>query len=459
MLPITDKRPSRWPAVSGLILASGFLLLGLARPAYAAAFSILIISFATVVLLWRPHRQSSQSVPQQVFKAARAIKAGLLCYLGFVLILIAQMTASVVGLAEGAALTTETFFRFNLDLNKFVPIINLLLIVCGYRILSQGLYIERFLYYYFVYVSVIWHLSFLTWQIDSNAVLFYYSEWSRSTFSGPVINANHSAVITFIVFVYFSIQFCKEVYSDKKSRLFESNFWQSPLIIGLQAAVFLYYTIQANSLMVNVTTFSLCILLFCFCLFPKQSRLLYLISSAATLGLAIAYVTALVILDPTRISLFGFEARQVIGREALNLIVERPILGYGTGAGYLALLGRSMTAIPEFIFQSAHSYYLDFLLQYGAAGFLLAIAGMFAVPMTAWIRHGRQEKFRSSTAILIWMMWLVLLLTALTDFALSIPSVSMLLCFLTGGVYRQIADSHTGTKALVGKTTAAATLK
>lgn len=455
MLRKTDNRPSRWPSVSGLILASGFLLLGLARPVYGATFSILVVSFALAVLFWRPHNKSSPSRSQQDPATTRSIQIGLLCYGGFVLILITQVAASIIELAADRSLTMVGFSSYNLDLNIFIPICNLLLIFAGYNTLSRTSYIDKFLNTYFFAICYIWHLAFLTWIIDSNAVLFYYSEWSRGTFSGPIVNANHAAVVTLLIFTFFSLR-CRDSICDAKEN--SSPYSARPirlLFSGSQAVIFFYYTVQANSTMVNATLFAVATLLLAFFLFSRWVRPLYLASSAAFLGIALAYVMALVMLDSTQIPLSGFEARQIIGREALHLIMERPVLGYGTGSGYLVLLGRSLEAIPELIFQSAHSYYLDFLLQYGVAGFWLAFTGMFVVPMSIWILNVRRDRLMSSTAFLIWIIWLVLLLTALTDFALSNPSVSMLLCFLTGGIYRQFADRHLDTKPSPHPTTAA----
>lgn len=444
MLPRSDNRPSFWPILSGLFLASGYLLLGLQRPVYAAAFSVLIVSFAVAVLLRRTERISSgpsRSRAEREPASALATYAGLCCFAGFVLLLIAQAATTIVESLYGTPLESERFSQFNIDLNISVPISNLLLIFAGYRILSQYIYIKKFLSVYFISTSSIWHFAFLTWNINPNAALFYYSEWSRNTFSGPVFNGNHAAVVTLVIFAYFLLR-CREHASFSQNSESQSTRPAPFVICALQAAIFFYYTVHANSLMVNATLFAAVILLIAFMGYSTRSRLLYLTSAVAALGIAMAYTLAIIMLDPTQISLFGFEARQIIGREALHLILDRPLFGYGTGSEYLALLGRSMTAIPELIFQSAHSYYLDFLLQYGFVGFLLAFTGIFIVPMSVWIRRGSREKFMSSTAFLIWILWLVLLLTALTDFALSIPSISMLLCFLTGGIYRQFVLSR-----------------
>lgn len=446
----TDSPPSFWPTLSGLFLASGYLLLGLQRPVYAAAFSVLVASFAIALLFRRPERISigpRRSRAEREPASALSTHAGLYCFSGFALLLIAQAAATIVESVYGTPLKSENFSQFNLDLNTTVPISNLLLIFVGYQILSKKYFITKFLSIYFISTSAIWHLAFLTWNIDSNAALFYYSEWSRSTFSGPVFNANHAAVVTLIIFAYFLLR-CWDHVSISKNAASQPIRPASLLICTLQAAIFFYYTVQANSLMVNATLVAIVPLLLAFMRSSKRSHLLYLTSTLAALGIAIAYTSVLILLDPTQISLSGFEARQIIGREALHLILERPLFGYGTGSEYLVLLGRSMTAIPELIYQSAHSYYLDFLLQYGIVGFLLAFIGVFIVPMSIWIRRGRQEKFMSSTAFLMWLLWLVLLLTALTDFALSIPSISMLLCFLTGGIYRQFIHKGSDTNPL-----------
>lgn len=360
-----------------------------------------------------------------------------------------QIAASIAELTVGGFLESEKLSKFNIDFNIFITISNLLLIFVGFFTLHSRIEIEKFFHIYFFSTSIIWHMAFLTWNITPNAVLFYYSEWSRGIFSGPVANANHAAVVTLLIFIYYLLQFWQYTFSLSKNLSLYSSYPMKSVVLCAQSAIFFYYTVQANSLMVNATLFFIVVLFLAFLISSKWSGLIYLASSVACLGIAIAYMIALIMLNPTRITLSGFEARQIIAREAIRLIIERPVLGYGTGSEYLTLLGRSMTAIPELIFQSAHSYYLDFLLQYGGAGFLLAFTGVFIVPMSVWILSGRQRgKVISSTDFLIWILWLVLLLTALTDFALSIPSVSMLLCIVTGGVYRQFANRHSDSSPL-----------
>ncbi|PJK31742.1 O-antigen ligase family protein [Minwuia thermotolerans] len=423
------------PSFTALILASGFLVLGLSRPLYAAPYAaalVLLLSVSAVGRLFRSPEAVARSDRGRSGFRRLALATGFCCYVLFVAIVLFQVSGALYLISTDAPLPPENYAGFNLNLTIFIPLANLLLIYSGYQQVHRRRDFEHFLKTYVLAISVIWHLSFLIWLIEDNAVLFHYSEWSSSVFSGPLINANHAALITTIAAAYYALQLIDM--AALSSRVMTFN--RRAFLYVAQVLIFAYYSLTSGSQMMYLVFFLISAIIFVYALPARARNYLLILSASGFLILAIAYFSILLGADEHLVPVASVQDRQIIARETIALIMERPWLGYGTGSAYSVLLGRSIEAIPDLIFTSAHSYYLDFLLQYGVLGFIAAFLGVFAIPMACWIAFNRGARLVSPLGLFIWILWLALLISSLSDFGLAIPAISMLLCFLTGAIYR-----------------------
>ncbi len=427
------------PSFTALILASGFLFIGLSRPLYAGVYGALLVVWLAVAavgglfrrrrVLARPDRQGS--TPRRL-----ALIAGFCCYVLFSALVLLQIGSAVHPILFDAPLSAGDYVGFNLDLSIFVALANLLLIHAGYRQVRGTRDFDRFFKTYFAAISIIWHLSFLIWLIEDNAVLLHYSEWSSSVFSGPLSNANHAGMVSVIAAAFYALQIIQVDHRGQPIPALASD--KRTLLYLAQSLVFSYYALTSGSLMVYLIFSAIAGLLIFNVLSDRVRHHLLWISAAASIILGGLYFVLLFGADEGLLPMASFLDRQIIAREALPFIVDRPWLGYGTGSVYSALVGRSIEAIPDLIFLSAHNYYLDFLLQYGIPGFAAAFLGVFGIPMACLIGFSRRARNISPLGLAIWILWLVVLISSLTDFGLAIPSISMLLCFLTGAIYRVI---------------------
>ena len=438
MIRLKNSISPNYAFILSFLLIFGYAFVGLSRPIYASLYIPIVSAFLLICVIARrvlASRSRDTLKKVRMHEMTSELRVAIFLYSIFLLVLIWQIFAQIIGILSTGGLNHVGFVGYNLDLSILVAIFNMILIFVGFYFLHSQFIFNQFLRYYFLMLTLVWHLSFLTWNLEDNAALFYYSEWARGYFSGALINANHASFISLLCFSYFLISAASN-YQRRKTveKLNFSKSWH--VFCLLQMAIFGYYIVIANSITVYMLfLFGIVMSVLWISRLFKFQKVLTFIVICFVLSLLL-YTVAVIFFDFEAIKDVSFKDRQIILIEAVRLVTERILLGYGTGSQYLVLLQRSSDAIPELVFLSSHNYIVDFVMQYGVIGLLVALVGFCVLPLRLmYIRSTKKDADRG----LILFLFLAIVLTilfSLVEFIFFIPSFSMFFCFLIGGMYR-----------------------
>ena len=438
MICLKNSISLNYALILSFLLIFGYAFVGLSRPIYASFYIPIFSAFLVIcVIAKRVFASTSRDKlkKSQMHGTTSELRLAVFLYSVFLLVLIWQIFAQIFGILITGGLRHVGFVGYNLDVSILVAIFNMILIFAGFHFLSSQYVFAQFLRYYFLMLTLFWHLSFLTWNIEDNAALFYYSEWARGYFSGALINANHASFISLLCFCYFSISAASN-YQIRKT-VEKQNFSKSWYVFCLfQIAIFTYYIVIANSLTVYLLfLFAIVMIGIWITRFFKFKYVLIYIVIFCVVSLLL-YSFVVIFYDFEAIKDVSFKDRQIILIEAVRLVLERILFGYGTGSQYLALLQRSPDAIPEFVFLSSHNYIVDFGIQYGGIGLFVALVGLFVLPLRILYIKSKKNDADRELVLFIFLTIVLTFLFSLVEFIFFIPAFSMFVCFLIGGLYR-----------------------
>jgi O-antigen ligase len=126
------------------------------------------------------------------------------------------------------------------------------------------------------------------------------------------------------------------------------------------------------------------------------------------------------------------EGRTELWKESLGLVRAYPVFGCGLGAYESAFL-RFKVSVPLVSDDRAHNDYLQFLIELGAAGFVIGLALMGSIVARTW-RSAARSADPDSRFLAIGCIGAMAAigLHSLVDFNLYVPANAMLLAWICG---------------------------
>lgn len=126
------------------------------------------------------------------------------------------------------------------------------------------------------------------------------------------------------------------------------------------------------------------------------------------------------------------DARPRVWKDAWALVADYSLVGCGLGA-FEPAFSRYRTFLPERAIDTPHNDYLQFLTELGGIGFVIAVAGMTALFISA-ARAALRNPETSARYIAIGSCAALvsILIHSLTDYNLYIPANAMLLAWIAG---------------------------
>ena len=126
------------------------------------------------------------------------------------------------------------------------------------------------------------------------------------------------------------------------------------------------------------------------------------------------------------------EGRTELWKESLGLVRAYPVFGCGLG-GYESAFLRYKVSVPMVSDDRAHNDYLQFLIELGAAGFVIGLALMGSIVARTWRSAARSADPESRfLAIACIGAMAAIGLHSMVDFNLYVPANAMLLAWICG---------------------------
>jgi len=261
-------------------------------------------------------------------------------------------------------------------------------------------------------------------KLQGNRKIYWLRETSTSTFFGPYANKNHYAGLLEMLLPF--ALFAAARTEDRGKRLLAA--FASAVMV---ASVFL----SGSRSGIAITLFEVAIFVVLATRIRRRSTPT-LISRSLAIVFAVVLVLwlggdsllnqAAVLRDPS--SDASLIDRRLLTRDSLELVRQRPILGWGLGT-FSTVYPQVASWYSDVLVNAAHNDDLQLLVETGAVGFALMMI-FLALGLRAGLRRSSQAPIGVVSAAMLGMC--ALLLHSLTDFNLHVPANAAVFFTLCG---------------------------